>query len=297
MFYWILKHIVVGPAVRVVFRPWVEGREHVPASGGAILASNHLSFSDSIFLPLMVDRRVTFPAKEEYFTGPGVKGWLTKQFFTAAGQIPIDRSGGQASMVALEKGLEVLRQGGLFGIYPEGTRSPDGRLYRGKTGMARLAVAADVPIVPCAMIDTDKAQPTGQRIPNVVQVGVRIGRPMHYPQYAGQVENHQALREITDDVMRELQRLSGQDYVDEYAASVKGRLAARARGGIEQAREGLEQARENIEHARERARAGLTEAADKAREGLATRRARPEGGAPPEASGPEDRGPAAPPPA
>ena len=274
MIYWILKHIVVGPAVRVVFRPWVEGRDNIPATGGAILASNHLSFSDSIFLPLMVERRVTFPAKQEYFTGRGVKGWLTRQFFTATGQIPIDRSGGKASLVALEKGLEVLRRGELFGIYPEGTRSPDGRLYRGKTGMARLAVAADVPIVPCAMIDTDKAQPTGQRIPNVVQVGVRIGRPMHYPQYAGQTENHEALREITDDVMRELQRLSGQDYVDDYASNVKKRLAERARGGFEQARENIEQARENIEQARDRARAGLTEAADRAREGLAARRAR-----------------------
>ncbi|WP_289017562.1 1-acyl-sn-glycerol-3-phosphate acyltransferase [uncultured Ornithinimicrobium sp.] len=274
MIYWILKHIVVGPAVRVVFRPWVEGRENIPATGGAILASNHLSFSDSIFLPLMVERRVTFPAKQEYFTGRGVKGWLTRQFFTATGQIPIDRSGGKASLVALEKGLEVLRRGELFGIYPEGTRSPDGRLYRGKTGMARLAVAADVPIVPCAMIDTDKAQPTGQRIPNVVQVGIRIGRPLHYPQYAGQTENHEALREITDDVMRELQRLSGQDYVDEYASAVKKRLADRARGGLEQARENIEHARENIEQARDRARAGLTEAADRAREGLSARRPR-----------------------
>ncbi|MFC5041315.1 1-acyl-sn-glycerol-3-phosphate acyltransferase [Ornithinimicrobium kibberense] len=260
--------------MRVVFRPWVEGRENIPATGGAILASNHLSFSDSIFLPLMVERRVTFPAKQEYFTGRGVKGWLTRQFFTATGQIPIDRSGGKASLVALEKGLEVLRRGELFGIYPEGTRSPDGRLYRGKTGMARLAVAADVPIVPCAMIDTDKAQPTGQRIPNVVQVGIRIGRPLHYPQYAGQTENHEALREITDDVMRELQRLSGQDYVDEYASAVKKRLADRARGG-------LEHARENIEQARERARAGLTEAADRAREGLSARRPRHDDEQPP----------------
>ena len=281
MIYWILKHIVVGPAVRVVFRPWVEGRENIPATGGAILASNHLSFSDSIFLPLMVERRVTFPAKQEYFTGRGVKGWLTRQFFTATGQIPIDRSGGRASLVALEKGLEVLRRGELFGIYPEGTRSPDGRLYRGKTGMARLAVAADVPIVPCAMIDTDKAQPTGQRIPNVVQVGIRIGRPLHYPQYAGQTENHEALREITDDVMRELQRLSGQDYVDEYASAVKKRLADRARGGLEQARENIEHARENIEQARERARAGLTEAADRAREGLSARRPRHDDEQPP----------------
>jgi 1-acyl-sn-glycerol-3-phosphate acyltransferase len=263
--YWILKHILVGPAVRVVFRPWVEGKQHVPERGAAVLASNHLSFSDSIFLPLLVDRRITFPAKMEYFTGTGVKGWLTKQFFTRTGQIPIDRSGGTASMTALAQGLAVLHRGELFGIYPEGTRSPDGRLYRGKTGMARLALEADVPIIPCAMIDTDKAQPTGQKVPNVVQVGVRIGRPMHYPQYVGQSENHEVLRQITDDVMRELQRLSGQEYVDEYAASVKERLTSRARAGIEQAKAGLADATD-------RARAGLEQATDRARAGIAERR-------------------------
>ncbi len=268
MIYWILKHLVVGPPVRLVFRPWVEGRQHVPAAGAAILASNHLSFSDSVFLPLVLERRITFPAKQEYFTGRGVKGWLTRTFMRVTGQIPIDRAGGQASLVALEKGLEVLRRGELFGIYPEGTRSPDGRLYRGKTGVARLAVAADVPIVPCAMIDTDKAQPTGQKIPNVVRVGVRIGRPIHHPEYAGQTENHRALREITDEVMRELQRLSGQEYVDEYAATVKQRLADRARAGLGHAREGLGQATAELT---ERARAGLSDVTDRAREGLAAR--------------------------
>ncbi len=278
MIYWILKHFVVGPPVRLLFRPWIEGKENVPDEGAAILASNHLSFSDSVFLPLVVDRRITFPAKMEYFTGTGVKGWATRTFMNVTGQIPIDRSGGKASLAALEQGLEVLRRGELFGIYPEGTRSPDGRLYRGKTGMARLAVAADVPIIPCAMIDTDKAQPTGQVIPNIVRVGVRIGRPIHHPEYAGQTENHQALREITDEVMRELQRLSGQEYVDEYAANVKKRLADRARSGLEHAREGLEHAREGIDHARvglagaaERARAGMIDATDEAREGLAAR--------------------------
>jgi len=283
--YWILKHLVVGPPVRAVFRPWIEGRQHIPAEGAAILASNHLSFSDSIFLPLMVDRRITFPAKMEYFTGTGAKGWLTKMFFTSTGQIPIDRSGGSASMAALEQGLQVLRRGELFGIYPEGTRSPDGRLYRGKTGMARLALEADVPIIPCAMIDTDKAQPTGQRIPNVVQVGVRIGRPIHHPEYAGRTEDHVVLRQITDEVMAELQRLSGQPYVDEYAATVKERLAARARAGVVQARVGLEQAtekaKEGLEQAGEKAREGLgharddlAEATEKAKESLAERRAR-----------------------
>ena len=285
MIYWILKHLVVGPPLKALFRPWIEGKQHLPETGAAILASNHLSFSDSIFLPLMVDRRITFPAKMEYFTGTGVKGWLTRLFFTSTGQIPIDRSGGSASMAALEQGLQVLRRGELFGIYPEGTRSPDGRLYRGKTGMARLALEADVPIIPCAMIDTDKAQPTGQKVPNVVQVGVRVGRPMHYPEYAGRSEDHVVLRQITDEVMAELQRLSGQVYVDEYAATVKERLAARARSGVEQARAGLEQAteraREGLEQAGEKAREGLGHAREdiagatgRARESLAERRAR-----------------------
>ena len=269
MIYWILKHLFVGPPMRAVFRPWIEGKHHIPGEGAAILASNHLSFSDSIFLPLLVDRRITFPAKMEYFTGTGVKGWLTRLFFTSTGQIPIDRTGGQASMVALEQGLAVLHRGDLFGIYPEGTRSHDGRLYRGKTGMARLALEADVPIVPCAMIDTDKAQPTGQKIPNVVQVGVRVGRPIHHPEWAGRTEDRDVLRQLTDEVMAELQRLSGQEYVDEYAATVKERVAARAK----EAREGLEHARdrakEGIGHAREQAREGIVEATGKAKEGIA----------------------------
>ena len=264
MIYWILKHLVVGPPVRLVFRPRVEGLRHVPAHGPAILASNHLSFSDSIFLPLVVKRRITFPAKAEYFTGKGVKGWLTRQFFTLTGQIPIDRTGGKASQVALEKGLEVLREGELFGIYPEGTRSPDGRLYRGKTGMARLALVAGVPIIPCAMIDTDKAQPTGQKIPNIVRVGVRIGAPMTWPQYAGMEDRREVLREITDDVMRELQRLSGQEYVDEYAATVKERLASAARTGLEHAKGGLTQVREGAAGGLSQAREGLSQA----REGI-----------------------------
>ena len=262
MIYWILKHFVVGPPVRAIFRPWVEGKQHIPAQGPAILASNHLSFSDSVFLPLVVDRRITFPAKMEYFTGTGIKGWASRTFMKATGQIPIDRSGGQASMAALEQGLQVLQRGELFGIYPEGTRSPDGNLYRGKTGVARLALEANVPIIPCAMIDTDKAQPTGQKIPNIVRVGVRIGAPLHYPQHAGRSADHEVLRQITDEVMSELQRLSGQTYVDEYAATVKERLAARTRTGLEQARQG-------IAEVADRARTGITEAADRARHGIA----------------------------
>lgn len=228
MLYWVLKLVVVGPIVRFLFRPWVEGIHHVPAHGPAVLASNHLSFSDSIFLPLMLPRRITFPAKMEYFTGRGMQGRFKAAFFRGTGQIPIDRTGGEASQGAMRAGLEVLRRGELFGIYPEGTRSPDGRLYRGKTGMARLALEAGVPIVPVAMIDTDKAQPTGQKIPNIVRVGIRFAPPIEVSAYAGRENDREAWREITDQVMAELERLSGRKYVDEYAASRKQQIAARA---------------------------------------------------------------------
>ncbi|WP_168581319.1 lysophospholipid acyltransferase family protein [Gephyromycinifex aptenodytis] len=228
MLYWVLKLVIVGPIVRFLFRPWVEGAQHVPAHGPAILASNHLSFSDSIFLPLILPRRVTFPAKMEYFTSPGLKGRLKAAFFRGTGQIPIDRSGGEASQAAMRAGLEVLRRGELFGIYPEGTRSPDGRLHRGKTGMARLALEAGVPIIPVAMIDTDKAQPTGQKIPNIVRVGVRFAPPIDLSPYQGREDDYDAWREITDQVMAELARLSGREYVDEYAATRKQQIAARA---------------------------------------------------------------------
>src|ERR1051326_4075319 len=160
--YWVLKHIVLGPILKLIFRPVVEGLENVPASGAAIIASNHLSFSDSIFMPLMVKRRVTFVAKAEYFTGRGIKGKLIKTFFSGTGTIPVDRSGGRAAQAAIDTGLRVLREGNLFGIYPEGTRSPDGRLYRGKTGVARLALEAGVPVIPVAMLNLDELQPPGQ---------------------------------------------------------------------------------------------------------------------------------------
>lgn len=259
MIYWLLKMILVGPIVRVLWRPKVEGEEHIPAKGAAIFASNHLSFSDSIFLPLVVPRRITFPAKMEYFTGKGVKGWATRMFFTSAGQIPIDRSGGEASMAALRQGLKVLRRGELFGIYPEGTRSPDGRLYKGKTGVARMALEAGVPVIPVAMIDTDKAQPTGQAIPNLHRVGVRFGRPLDFSRYAGMEEDRFVLRSITDEVMYELARLSGQQYVDEYAATIKERIAARARATVDQARAGVDQAREQ-------AKAGVGQAREQVRD-------------------------------
>jgi 1-acyl-sn-glycerol-3-phosphate acyltransferase len=221
MFYWVLKHLLVGPVLRVVFRPEVEGLENVPVDGPAILASNHLSFSDSIFLPLVLDRRVTFLAKSDYFTGRGLKGRATAKFFEATRQLPVDRSGGRAGEAALRTGLRVLRGRDLLGIYPEGTRSPDGRLYRGKTGVARLALEAGVPVIPVAMIDTEKAQPPGQVIPKVMRVGVRFGRPLDFSRYRGMEGDRFVLRSITDEIMYELMQLSGQEYVDVYAASAK----------------------------------------------------------------------------
>lgn len=249
MLYWFLKTILVGPVVKVIFRPWTEGEENIPERGGAIFASNHLSFSDSIFLPLVVPRRMTFPAKMEYFTGTGVKGWLTKTFFKGVGQIPIDRSGGEASMAALNSGLRVLRRGELFGIYPEGTRSPDGKLYKGKTGVARMALEAGVPVIPVAMIDTDKAQPTGQVVPNLQRVGIRFGKPLDFSRYEGMQDDRYVLRSITDEIMYELMKLSGQEYVDVYAASVKDQITAKAKEAVEQARAGLERARGQVEQA------------------------------------------------
>jgi 1-acyl-sn-glycerol-3-phosphate acyltransferase len=229
LFYWVLKTIVLGPVLRLLFRPWVEGEENIPPEGAAIFASNHLSFSDSIFLPLMLPRRMTFLAKSDYFTGRGLKGRLTAAFFKGVGQLPVDRSGGRASDAALRSGLKILRRGEFLGIYPEGTRSPDGRLYRGKTGVARMALEAGVPVLPVAMIGTDKAQPLGQRFPRIMRIGIRIGRPLDFSRYEGMEEDRFVLRSITDEIMYELMLLSHQEYVDVYAASMKNRLVEAAR--------------------------------------------------------------------
>jgi 1-acyl-sn-glycerol-3-phosphate acyltransferase len=229
--YWVVK-MVLTPFLRVFFRPWVDGAEHLPEQGAAILASNHLSFSDSIFLPLVLTRRITFLAKADYFTGTGMKGKLTKGFFSVVGQVPVDRSGGAASEGALTTAARILREGNLLGLYPEGTRSPDGRLYRGKTGVARMALEAGVPVIPVAMINTDVVQPTGQKIPNIGRVGVRVGKPLDFSRYAGMEGDRFVLRSITDEIMYELMLLSGQEYVDTYATKAKtdiedARIAAR----------------------------------------------------------------------
>jgi 1-acyl-sn-glycerol-3-phosphate acyltransferase len=219
--YSLLKYVVLGPILRLIFRPHVEGRDHVPATGAAILASNHLSFSDSIFLPLMVRRKVTFVAKAEYFTGTGIKGHLIKLFFESTGTIPIDRSGGHAAQAAMDTGLKILRGGGLFGIYPEGTRSPDGRLYRGKTGVARLALESGAPVVPVAMLNSDEIQPPGKVVPKIKRARIRIGEPLTFERYAGMDGDRFVERSITDEIMYELMELSGRDYVDVYAATLK----------------------------------------------------------------------------
>ena len=226
MFYWFLKRVILGPLLRLVYRPWAEGLEHVPAHGPAIVASNHLSFSDSLFMPLVVPRRVTFLAKSDYFTGNGLKGWLTRVFFRGVGQVPVDRSGGRASEAALRAGLKVLQRGELLGIYPEGTRSPDGRLYRGKTGVARLALEAKVPVVPVAMIDTDKMQPPGRLIPRVMRPGVRVGEALDFGRYEGMEEDRYVLRSVTDEIVYALMELSGQEYVDIDAQRAKAEIAA-----------------------------------------------------------------------
>lgn len=228
MLYWLLKYIFLGPWLRVVFRPQVEGRENVPDHGPAIIASNHLSFSDSIFMPLMVRRKVTFVAKAEYFTGRGLKGWLVKMFFVGTGTIPVDRSGGRAAQAALETQLRVLREGKLAGIYPEGTRSPDGRLYRGKTGVARLALESGAPVIPVVMLNADEIQPPGKLLPRIKRVKIRFGRPLDFSRYAGMAGDRFVERAVTDEIMYELMELSGREYVDVYAQKVKNQLSKAA---------------------------------------------------------------------
>ncbi|MDQ3757507.1 MAG: 1-acyl-sn-glycerol-3-phosphate acyltransferase [Actinomycetota bacterium] len=212
MTYWVLKAILT-PILRFLFRVRAEGLEHVPTSGPVILASNHVSFSDSIFLPLVLRRRVTFVAKAEYFEDK-----KTAWFFRAVGQIPIKREGGSASQRALASAGEVLQQGGVFGIYPEGTRSPDGRLYKGHTGVARLALQHRVPVVAVAMVGTREAQPIGQVVPRFfMPITVRFSKPMTFERYYDRAEDPRVLREITDSIMFELRELSGQEYVGQYA--------------------------------------------------------------------------------
>jgi 1-acyl-sn-glycerol-3-phosphate acyltransferase len=229
VFYWVVKAII-APFLQLIFRPWAEGTENVPRTGPAILASNHLSFSDHFFAPLPLPRKVVFLAKSEYFTGRGIKGLISKAFFHGVGQLPIDRTGGAASERALRTGLRVLASGQLLGIYPEGTRTPDGRLYRGKTGVARLALEARAPVIPTAMIGGFEFQPPGKVAPRLaVRPGVRFGKPLDFSRYYGMENDRIVLRAMTDEIMYELMTLSGQEYVDEYAQRAKVRLSKAVR--------------------------------------------------------------------
>ncbi|GAA2968317.1 lysophospholipid acyltransferase family protein [Actinokineospora diospyrosa] len=225
MLYWLMKRVLLGPVLHLFFRPRVEGLEHVPTTGGALLASNHLAVSDSFFLPLVVPRRVTFPAKMEYFTAPGLKGRVKRWFFTGVGQIPIDRSGGGAAQAALDTVIRLLREGHLVGIYPEGTRSPDGRLYKGKTGVARIALEAGVPVLPVVMVGTDKANPIGSKMWKPYPIRIKIGPPLDFSRYAGLQGDRFVERSITDEIMYALMELSDQEYVDVYAAKAKEQQA------------------------------------------------------------------------
>ncbi|MFF3615770.1 lysophospholipid acyltransferase family protein [Streptomyces sp. NPDC002580] len=226
MFYHVLKYLLLGPLLRLAFRPRIEGLEHIPSSGPAIVAGNHLSFADHFLMPAILKRRITFLAKAEYFTGPGIKGRLTAAFFRSVGQIPVDRSGKEAGQAAIREGLGVLRKDELLGIYPEGTRSHDGRLYKGKVGVAVMALRAQAPVIPCAMIGTFEAQPPGRKLPRIHPVVIRFGEPLDFSRYAGMEGEKAVLRAITDEIMYAVLSLSGQEYVDRYAADVKAEEAA-----------------------------------------------------------------------
>ncbi|MFF4602372.1 lysophospholipid acyltransferase family protein [Streptomyces sp. NPDC001339] len=220
----IVLKAILGLVMRVLYRPKVEGAERIPATGPVILAGNHVTFIDSLFLSLIVKRPVYFIGKDEYVTGTGVKGRLMAWFFTSSGMIPVDRDGGHGGVAALMTGRRVLEEGKAFGIYPEGTRSPDGRLYRGRTGIARLALMTGAPVVPFAMIGTDKVQPGGKGLPRIAPVTVRFGEALDFARYEGMDRDRYVLRAVTDEVMSEVMELSGQEYVDVYAT--KARTAA-----------------------------------------------------------------------
>jgi 1-acyl-sn-glycerol-3-phosphate acyltransferase len=221
VFYWLMKHWVIGPLMMTVFRPWVTGLENMPKTGPVIVVCNHLSFVDSVFLPLVIERQMAFLAKSDYFTGRGLKGFFIRFFMTSAGQLPIDRSGGKASEASLNSGLAVLAEGKVLAVYPEGTRSPDGRMFRGRTGVARMVVEANVPVIPVAVVDTDKVMPLGSKFPSVHKVGVIVGKPLDFSRFQGMESDRFVLRSITDEIIYEMNKLSGQEYVDVYASTLR----------------------------------------------------------------------------
>ncbi|MEV5277825.1 lysophospholipid acyltransferase family protein [Streptomyces sp. NPDC051994] len=229
MFYYAFR-LVLLPLLRWLFRPRVEGAGRVPEAGAVILAGNHQSFTDQFLLGVTLRRRLTFLAKQEYFTAPGLTGRATAAFFRALGQIPVDRSGKDAARAAIDTALQVLGGGSVLGVFPEGTRSHDGRLYKGKVGVAAMALRSGAPVVPVAMIGTFEAQPKGRRLPRRVPVTIRFGEPLDFSRYAGMQDERFVLRAVTDEIMYAVQKLSEQEYVDVYAA--EARLTMREAGVV-----------------------------------------------------------------
>jgi 1-acyl-sn-glycerol-3-phosphate acyltransferase len=209
-------HAVVPPAAKLIWRPHIEGIENIPATGPVILASNHLSFADSLVIPFVVPRRVAVLAKQAYFTGTGVKGSLMRAWFEGIGMVPVDRDDASSALNSLNIALEVLARGEAFGIYPEGARSRDGRLYRGRTGVAHLALTSGAPVVPVGLIGTDRLQPIGAKVPRLVRVVVRFGPALHFGNRLGAVPAGRARREVTDEIMSAIQALSGQEPAGHY---------------------------------------------------------------------------------
>lgn len=228
--YWTFKHVLLGPLLRVYNRPEIVGLENIPDSGPALLASNHQAVMDSFYLPLLCPRQIVFPAKSEYFNTPGLVGRLQNWFFSSVGQIPIDRTSPDAMADLLSSAKEILDKGDIFGIYPEGTRSPDGRIYRGKTGMASIALDNTAPVIPVAMIGSRNANPIGSWILRPAKVKIVVGTPVDARAWVREQgiepDSREAIRAFTDHVMHELSRLAGEDYVDLYAADVKASLEA-----------------------------------------------------------------------
>jgi 1-acyl-sn-glycerol-3-phosphate acyltransferase len=219
-----VSRALAGPLLHLLWRPEVTGGEHIPRTGGAIVASNHLSIVDSIFLPLMLDRPLTFAAKSEYFTGKRPSQLFASAYMRATKQLAVDRDSARAAQDMLDAALRLLQAGELFGVYPEGTRSPDGRLYRGRTGIGWLALASGLPVIPVAMVGTDRVLPPGHTIPELHRVGIRIGEPMTFDAYRDKGPAARARRAITDDVMKAIRALSGQEYVPMYASVRKAEL-------------------------------------------------------------------------
>ena len=231
--YWLLRYGSLGPLVNLLYTPWIEGAENIPKTGAAILAPNHLSFIDSIVVPLATSRRVTFLAKSEYFEGKGFKGFAMRTFFRSAGQIPVERGTSRASN-ALTAAAKVLQNGGLIALYPEGTRSPTGMLYKGRTGVARLALENKVPVIPIGLHGTREIQPPERNMPKLGRVGIKIGKPLDFYHLYEQRTERDTLRAVTDEIMKSIREVSDQQYVDMYAEEARRLMAIEKRNKSKQ---------------------------------------------------------------